>query len=163
MAAHSGPVVLAYDGQASTEVAITEAAEVLAERRAVVVVIWKQGIGLESVLVPAMSGGDLPPAELDVRTASEFDEAMSGRARQLAEHGATIAREAGFDAEGLTVADSVDVTVAETLLDVARSHDAPAIVLGSHGHGPVVGSTTRDVLRHASCPVLVRRGARAQG
>jgi nucleotide-binding universal stress UspA family protein len=156
MASHSGPTVIAYDGSPATEVAIAEAADMLSRKRAVVVVVWKQGIGLEAVVVPALNA-DLPPAELDVRTASEFDEAMSERARQLAEHGAAVAREAGFDADALAVADSVDVTVAETLIDVARSRDAPAIVLGSHGR--VLGSTTRDVIRHASCPVVIRRSS----
>jgi nucleotide-binding universal stress UspA family protein len=156
MASHSGPTVIAYDGSPATEAAIAEAADMLSRKRAVVVVVWKEGIGLETVVVPALNG-EVPPSELDVRTASEFDEAMSERARRLAEHGAGIAREAGFDADALAVADAVDVTVAETLVDVARSRDAPAIVLGSDG--PVLGATTRDVIRRASCPIVIRHGA----
>jgi nucleotide-binding universal stress UspA family protein len=159
VAAQSGHVVLAYDGSPATEDAMREAAEALSPRRAVVVVVWKRGIGLETVVVPEFTG-DLPPADLDVRTAAEFDDAMSERARRLAERGASVACEAGFEAEGLAVADVVDVTVAETLLDVARTRGAPAIVLGSHRHASL-GATTRDVIRHSTCPVLVCHGARA--
>jgi nucleotide-binding universal stress UspA family protein len=134
-----------------------DAATVLALRQAVVVVVWKQGIGRELVVAAEFSG-ELPPAELDVRTASEVDAEMGERARQLAERGAAVAREAGFDAEGLAVADELEVTVAETLLDVANSRDASAIVLGSHGHAGVVGTTTRDVIRRANRPVVVLSG-----
>ena len=160
MASHPGPALLAYDGSPATEDAMREAADVLCAPRAVVVVVWKTGLGLETVVVPEFTG-ELPPARLDVRTAAEVDEAISLRARRLAERGAAIAREAGFEAEGLAVAESVDVPVAETLLDVARSRDAQVIVLGSNGHAPVLGRTTRDVIRHATCPVVVRHGATA--
>jgi nucleotide-binding universal stress UspA family protein len=156
MATHAGPTVIAYDGSPASQTAIREAAEVLAPKRAVVLVVYKEGIGVETVVVPEFSG-DLPPAKLDLRTAEEVDREMSERARQLAEAGAELAREAGFEAEGLAVAESLDVPVAETILDVAESRDAPAIVLGSHGHGPVLGSTSRDVIRRATCPVVVRR------
>jgi nucleotide-binding universal stress UspA family protein len=158
VAADSSLAVIAYDGSPGVEHALHAAAGVLAPTRAVVVVVWKQGIGVETVVVPEFTG-DLPPAQLDVRTGAEVDQAMQERARQLAERGAALAREAGFDARGLAVADVVDVTVAETLLDVARSQDAAAIVLGSHGHGPVLGATTRDVIRRAGCPVVVLRAA----
>src|SRR4051794_29525178 len=136
-----------------------EAAEALSPRRAVVVVVWKRGIGLEAVVVPEFTG-DLPPADLDVRTAAEFDDAMSERARRLAERGASVACEAGFEAEGLAVADVVDGRVAETLLDVAGPGGAPAMVLGPPRHASL-GATTRDVIRHSTCPVLVCHGARA--
>ena len=156
MATHAGPAVIAYDGSPAAETAMREAGEVLAPKRAVVLVVYKAGIGIETVVVPEFSG-DLPPAKLDVRTAEEVDQAMSERARQLAEAGAELAREAGFEAEGLAVADELDVPVSETILDVARARDAPAIVLGSHGHGPVLGSTSRDVIKGSACPVVVRR------
>lgn len=47
------------------------------------------------------------------------------------------------------------------ILRLARELDADVIVVGSRGFGPVksalVGSTSRDVLSHADCPVLVVR------
>jgi nucleotide-binding universal stress UspA family protein len=152
----AGPVAIAYDGSPYAGQAMREAAELLSERHALVVTVWKQGIGVATVDEIADVDDDLPPGELDVRTAAELDEEMAGRARRLAEHGAALARAAGFEATSLVVAEEVDVPVAETLLDVARQRDARAVVLGSHGHNGVLGRTSRDVIRGARCPVIVR-------
>jgi nucleotide-binding universal stress UspA family protein len=69
-------------------------------------------------------------------------------------------REAGFEAEGLAVHD--EITVGRTLVRLAAERDAPAVVVGSHGHRAVrelvMGSTTQEVVRHAPCPALVVRG-----
>ena len=57
------------------------------------------------------------------------------------------------------MADDAETPVSETLLDVARERDAAAMVVGARGHGAVseviLGSTSRDVIRHAPCPVVV--------
>jgi nucleotide-binding universal stress UspA family protein len=86
---------------------------------------------------------------------------MYERARHLAEQGAQLARKAGVDAEGLAVAD--ELSVADTLLRLVEERKASAVVVGSHGHRGVrellLGSTTRDLIRHAECPVVVVRGA----
>jgi nucleotide-binding universal stress UspA family protein len=157
--AHSGPVVIAYDGTESGDLAIRESGELLAGRPAIVLVVWKEGLGFELVANPAVEG--LPPAPIDVRTAVEIDQANAERAQRAAQHGAELAREAGFDAEAQAVADDVDTPVAETITDFARERDAQAVVVGAHGHGGlsevVLGSTSRDVVRHAPCPVVVVR------
>jgi nucleotide-binding universal stress UspA family protein len=156
----SGPIVIGYDGSAAAEHAVREAGELLRGRPALVVVVWKQGLGFELLELPTATIG-LPPAQIDIRTAFEIDEAMQERAQRLAQKGAGLARTAGLEADGLAVADDVDVPVSETIVKVARERDAPAIVVGAHGHGPaaevILGSTTRDVVRHAPCPVLVVR------
>jgi nucleotide-binding universal stress UspA family protein len=158
----SGPILIGYDGSAAAEHAVREGGELLRGRPALVVVVWKQGLGFELLELPTATIG-LPPAKLDIRTALEIDEAMQERAQKLAQKGAGLAREAGFEADGLAVADDVEVPVSETILKVARERDAQAIVLGAHGHGRafemILGSTTRDVVRHAPCPVLVVREA----
>lgn len=160
MPRRAGPVLIAYDGSPASEHALRAAGELLAPRPAVVVVVHKEGIAWELVELPASTIG-LPPATIDVRTALEAEEAMRERAQRLARRGAALARDAGFDAEGLVVAEEVDVTVAETLVKVAGERDARAVVVGAHGHGRlseiVLGSTSRDVIRHAPCPVLVTR------
>ena len=75
--------------------------------------------------------------------------------------GAELAREAGFEAEGLAIADDPETPVAGTIVRVLRERDARAVVIGAHGHGGVssllLGSTSRDVIRHAPCPVVVTR------
>src|SRR3954447_1544305 len=94
----SGPVVIAYDGTASGDLAIRESGELLAGRPAIAVVVWKEGLGFELAATPAAAGG-LPVAPIDVRTAVEIDQANAERAKPAAARGAAIAREAGFEAE----------------------------------------------------------------
>src|SRR4051812_50090269 len=77
--------------------ALIETAALMTPREAVIVTVWKEGIGLRAIEPPE----HLPPAPLDVRMAGEFDQAMAERAQRLAEHGAGLAREAGLDAIGL--------------------------------------------------------------
>ena len=47
----------------------------------------------------------------------------------------------------------------QSLLELAKKRGANYIVIGSHGHSTIydmfVGSTTRGVLKQASCPVVV--------
>jgi nucleotide-binding universal stress UspA family protein len=158
----AGPVLIGYDGSPAAEHAIRETAALLGEYPALVVTVWKEGLGMEAVELPAMEVG-LPPAPIDVRTALEVEEAMAERAQRLAQRGAGLAREAGFAvAEGLAVADDVEISVAETLVDVAGERGADALAVGAHGHhgklGEVfLGSVSRDVIRRSSRPVVVVR------
>lgn len=157
---HTGPVVVGFDGSPASERALNEAAALLAPRKALVVVVWEAGRAFEMAEVSARNlAYEMPPAVLDVRTATELDLAMAETAQQLAQHGATLARDAGLDAEGLAVAD--DLTVADTLMRLAEERDAAAIVVGSHGHRGLrkllLSSTSEAVLRRSSCPVVVVR------
>ena len=158
----SGPILIGYDGSPAAEHVVREAGELMGGRPALVVVVWKQSVGFELLELPTATIG-LPPAEIDIRTALEIEESMRERAQGLAQKGAGLARDAGFEAEGLAVADDLDVPVANTIVNVARERDAQAVVVGAHGHGRaseiILGSTTRDVVRHSPCPVLVVRAA----
>jgi nucleotide-binding universal stress UspA family protein len=158
----SGPIVIGYDGSEAADHAVREAGALLSGRPALVIVVWKEGLGFELIELPAATIG-LPPAALDVHTALEIDQAMAERSQQLAQKGAGLARESGFEAEGLAIADELHIPVAETLVRVARERDAQAMVVGAHGHGRasevILGSTSRDVIRHAPCPVVVVRRA----
>jgi nucleotide-binding universal stress UspA family protein len=103
----------------------------------------------------------IPVAPIDIRTALEVDQVMLERAQQAAEQGARTARDHGLDAEGLVVAD--EITVAQTLVRLARERGAAAIVVGTHRKGAIaeilLGSTARDVIRQAPSPVVVVRDA----
>lgn len=153
---HTGPVIIGYDGSPASERAVRETGELLTGRRALVVNVWEPGTGFALIAEPT-----IPVAPIDIRTALEIDQAMAEAAQRMAQQGADLARAAGLDAEGLAVAD--DITVAETLVRLAKEHDAQCVAVGSHGHRAVrevlVGSTTRDVIRHAPCPVVVVYGA----
>jgi nucleotide-binding universal stress UspA family protein len=154
----SGPIVIGFDGSPAAEHSIREAGSLLGGRPALVVVVWTAGLGFELIELPATTLG-LPAAAIDVRTAIEIDRTESENAERLSQKGAALAREAGFEADGLAVADDAETPVSKTLVDVARERDAAAIVVGAHGHGGVseviLGSTSRDVIRHAPCPVVV--------
>jgi nucleotide-binding universal stress UspA family protein len=155
----SGPVVIGFDGTPAAEHALRESGALLGPRPALVVVVYKAGLGFELLELPSVTG--LPPAPLDIRTAVELDQILSERAQQLAQQGAQIARDVGFEADGLAVADEPETPIAETLVDIARERDAQAVVVGAHGHGRLgevfLGSTSRDVIRRADCPVVVVR------
>jgi nucleotide-binding universal stress UspA family protein len=154
----SGPVVIGYDGSPAADLALAMSAALLAPRKALVVVVWEPGVAWD-LMAPGIE-----PAPIDIRTALQIDDAVYEGARRLAERGAGIAREAGMEAEGLAVAD--ELSVANTLVRVARDRDAAAIAVGSHGHRAIreflLGSTTRAVLKHAPCPVVVVRDDRGQ-
>jgi nucleotide-binding universal stress UspA family protein len=160
----SAPILIAYDGSPSADHAIREAGRLLSGRQALVVVVYKQGVGFELEELPAVSIG-APPAPIDIRTALEVDEELAEGSQMMAQLGAELARGAGFEAEGLAVADDVDTPVAETIVNVAREQSADAIVVGAHGHSrlsqAVLGSTSRDVIRLAPCPVVIARPAQA--
>lgn len=152
-------VLIGFDGTPTSERAVREAGVLFAGRRALVVTIWEAGRAFDLALIPAR-GFELPLSNIDVRTAAEVDEAMYKEAAQLALWGAQLANNAGLPAESLAVAD--DLTVADTLVRLAKEHDAAVIVVGAHRHGRIaellLGTTSRGVIERAPCPVLVVRG-----
>lgn len=150
----SGPILFGYDGSPAADHALREAAALLGPRPALVVVVWEAGAAYAT-----LEGPMIPAAAIDLGTAALADQAMYEGARLMADRGAGLAAEVGFEAEGLTVAD--DVTVGKTLVRLARERDAQAMVIGAHGHSRLenlfLGSTSRHVVEHAPCPVLVVR------
>jgi nucleotide-binding universal stress UspA family protein len=156
----SGPVLIGFDGTPAAEHAIREGGPLLSGRTAVVMVVWKQGLGLELGALPASDVG-LPPGTVDVQTALEIDRELLRAAESQSQRGVAIAREAGLDAEPLVVADDPGAAIHETIVRVADERDAAAILIGTHGHGPIgellLGATARGVLRRANAPVIVVR------
>lgn len=151
----SGPVIIAFDGSPAAEQAIRKAAALFTPRRSIVVVVFEAGRAFEAATLSAKALE--PAAMLDVSGGFEAEKAALEAAQQLAEQGAEMARNAGLEAEGLAVAG--EVAVADTLVRVAREHDAAALVLGDHRHPEIkrltLGSTLTGLLRQAPCPVLV--------
>jgi nucleotide-binding universal stress UspA family protein len=152
----TGPVVIGYDASAASVHALLEAAALLRGRTALVVTVWKPGLGFELVALPA-SGIGLPPAPIDVSTALDVERTQFESARRAAEQAAELARQNGLDAEPLVVADDLETPIPETLLRIAQARDGAAVVVGAHAHGPILGGIARAVVREAVCPVLVVR------
>ena len=135
-------VVVAYDGSADSDRGLDWAMEYAAAR----------GLPIEVV----SSSGDLE--YLPERTATQAEQLVSGWLEQAA----TRLQESGV--EDWTTTASAGKIVPDL---IEASREAALVVLGAQGHGllggMVLGSVSQHVTRHASCPVVVVRGARAAG
>jgi nucleotide-binding universal stress UspA family protein len=145
-------ILFAYDGSESSAAAITAAGKLFAHDRrpAVVLTVW------EPLMIEAISAARFAgwiPLPLDV---SETDDRSEEQARELAEHGARLAIEAGFDARALWMADEREI--ADTIVEEATTLDVGIIVMGGHGLTGLAafyGKVSKHILRHASRPILV--------
>lgn len=154
MSAPDGPILIAFDGSAAARQAVTDAAWFAQPRRALILTVWEGALAYAMVTPsPSVSMG---PA-MDPAAALDVDHELGRRAERIAGEGAELARSLGLEAQPLAMTDGGDV--ATTILDVAREHDAAAIVVGSRGlnglRARLEGSTSKGVVKHASCPVLI--------
>jgi nucleotide-binding universal stress UspA family protein len=152
--ARSGPVLIGIDGTNDAPRVLGEAAALLAEARVLLVVVCKPGLAFEMIELPASSIG-LPPSPLDTGTALEVERSIREGAERALERSAEIARELGLDPETQVIEDEPEVPIGESLVREARRRDSRAMVVGTHARGRVLGTTTRDVVRDAPCPVLI--------
>ena len=152
-------VLIGFDGTPASVRAVREAAALFGPRPALVVTVWEAGRAFDLALIPAR-GFELPLSAIDVRTAAAVDDELYREAQQLAQWGAQLANDHGMSAEALAVAD--ELTVADTLVGLAKERNAGVVVVGAHRHARIaellLGTTTRGVLQHAPCPTLVVRG-----
>jgi nucleotide-binding universal stress UspA family protein len=137
-----GPAIFCYDGSESAARAIRLARPVLGDRHPAVVLFVHTPT--ERSLGGLGRGPDAP-----ILGAAD--------AEAIVERGVALAREAGFEAEGLQVA--ADRKTAEVIADVAQRRDADVIVMGQRGRSGVastlLGSVSRDVINSFHRPVLV--------
>jgi nucleotide-binding universal stress UspA family protein len=139
-----GPILFVYDGSALAALAIERAGRELAtDRDALVLCVWQPAdVGFEPV------------------TQRHFDADAANEVRQAAEetaaYGASLARDAGFRAEGLAVEAA---PTWKGIIHTAEEHRVSLIVLGAHRHtglvGHLLGSVAAAVVSHATCCVLV--------
>jgi nucleotide-binding universal stress UspA family protein len=145
-------MLIAYDGSESADGAISAVRGLLggASGEAVVLSVWEPLV--EQALRSVRFGGRLPV----LTDVAGFDAQSEDQARQLAEHGARRAGEAGLEARPLWVAD--ERAIADTIVDKAEELDVDLIVLGARGLTGIrafLGSVSNHVLQHARRPVLV--------
>jgi nucleotide-binding universal stress UspA family protein len=158
MSPDDGPTLIAFDGSAAARQAVAAAAALLKPRPTLVLTVWEAALAYASVAgAPDVA---MTPV-VDPSTVFEVDQALRGHAERVSNEGAELARSFGLDAEPLAVADARDI--ARTIVDVAREHEAATIVVGSRGLGGLrarlEGSTSKDVVKHAQCPVVVVHAA----
>jgi len=152
-------IVLCYDDSESSRHAIAAAAKLFPDAKAKVLHVWRS---IESTLAFRYSAAGLTGALRDA-----IDELESGgreAAEEIAQRGAQLARDAGFDAEpyALEARDRVDEAVAE----IVESWDASAVVVGSRGLGTfqsaALGGFSSGVVRRVHRPVVVVPSPRPQ-
>jgi nucleotide-binding universal stress UspA family protein len=139
-----GPVLFAYDGSTLAQLAIEQAGRQLATGRdALVVCVWQPG-----------DVGFMPTSERHFNAAAADE--VRAVAEETAEHGASLAQQAGFKAQ------SIAIEAAPTwkgIVAVAEERGASLIVLGPHRRsgivGHLLGSVSAAVVEHTACSVLI--------
>lgn len=135
------PILFAYDGSDGARRAIARAGSLFKSRRALVV----------SVVAPAPPVGIGSGPALDA-----MDAALDQETLAMAEEGARLATEQGFEAEAAFLRSE---PVWQGILDKSEEIDAEAIVLGSKGRTGLsyvlLGSVATAVSQHTKRSVLI--------
>ena len=146
-------IVVGVDGSEESRAALAWAVEEGRLRQAPVLAVhaW------EMPMMPAPTGL-VPPSVEVVGDLTELRE----DAADLVE---TMVRETAADAADVEIRPlTVEDKPVNALLDAAERNDAQMIVVGSRGHGGfvalLIGSTSDQVARHATCPVVIHRHRR---
>lgn len=147
----SRPVLLCYDGSETSRHAIAEAARLLGGGPALVLHVSQSLAAFTPGYPLAGFTGGLEAS------AAELDAEAARRGKEIAEAGAAIAREAGFDPE--PAAQIADGRVWESIVAVAADRGVSAVVMGSRGlaglKSALLGSVSNGVVHHCHVPVLV--------
>ena len=153
-----GPVLIGYDGSDGARAAVSTAARLFPARATLVVYAWSSPVQRSFVGEALLAA---PLAEIG-EVAHDVDEVFAGQAQDIADEGATLAREHGLDARGLVIESAPGAWRA--LAATARAEGAAVIVAGCRGRGAlastVLGSVSSGLVHNAEVPVLVVRGAR---
>jgi nucleotide-binding universal stress UspA family protein len=144
-------ILIAYDGSKHGRLAIAVAAERLSGPATVLHVLSP---GPRAPLATdAMTG-----AMLDQEAFAEAERQQRGRASEIAEDGARLARNAGLEAQALVVEEPTH-RIWRAICDVAEECDATMIVVGHRGGAglrtSLPGSVSRSVVAHSLRPVVV--------
>jgi nucleotide-binding universal stress UspA family protein len=139
-----------HDGSKGSAAALKAAgALVMRPVEAVVLTVW-QPVAVQLALTGAFAAG-APANE------GELDSEEAANARAVAEEGARLAREHGYDARAMLA--QADEGVARAILQVADDLDARLIVCGQRGRGLVrsalLGSVSHALSSHARRPILI--------
>jgi nucleotide-binding universal stress UspA family protein len=141
-------ILIAYDGSDDAKAAIEQSSKLFPGEPATVLTVWQRFID-----TMVRTGGGINLA-IDY---DEVDQETEKGAREKAEEGAALAREAGLDAAAHSAV--VETTVADAILAAAAAVEANVVACGSRGYTGVksllLGSTSHHILQHADLPVVV--------
>jgi nucleotide-binding universal stress UspA family protein len=144
-------ILLTYDGSASATHAIKTAHELLGDVPATVVHVWDPPVDF----LPTDPFGGLQtwsPTQV-----AELESLILERANRILGEGVTLARQAGFAAEGRL--ERTSDAPWKGILEAAEELDAKLIVIGARGHSTVeslvLGAVSNAVVHHSKRAVLV--------
>jgi nucleotide-binding universal stress UspA family protein len=144
-------ILICYDGSDDAKAAVDEAGKLFGGHKATVLTVWQP---FAEILATTTLGWGVAPGVVDTQTA---DDATRAAARRLAEEGAELARQAGFEAQPRE-SPQLD-TIATAILDEAEAVQASAIMMGSRGltglKSLLLGSVSHAVLQRADRTVIV--------
>jgi nucleotide-binding universal stress UspA family protein len=144
-------ILICYDGSDDAKAAVDEAGKLLGGQPATVLTVWQP---FAEVIAGTPLGWGIAPGVLDIE---EADTASRAAAQKLADEGAEMARQAGFNAQPREI--SQIQTAADTILAEADAIGASAIVMGSRGltgiKSLLLGSVSHAVLQRADRTVMV--------
>jgi nucleotide-binding universal stress UspA family protein len=144
-------LVLGYDGSDCSKTALARTIDLAgAMTGATVVVVYAFEFSIGYVPMGMTDSPLMMSAEFD-----DHAQLVRGYGEGQVDEAAEKLAAAGVKAEKV-VAEGRPV---EVLLDIAKTHDAAVIVVGTHGEGAVsaafLGSTALKLLHHSNVPVLV--------
>jgi len=149
----AAPALFAYDGSEGSQRALTQGAERLSTREAVVVCVWA------SVERSAGLGRLALPDEVTRQAIENLDAEAEREAQGVAEQGAAVLRDLGWSATARTRSTTTNAWAA--LLAVAEEVGAGTIVTGSRGYGTLkatlLGSVSAGLAQHSPVPVLIAK------
>lgn len=140
-------ILVAFDGSNGAEAALRKAAElaVLCDAELTVLTLYRHHSVLEGSMY--VTSAEQP---------DDIDEIMRKHAKEIAESGASIARQAGCETIRAFVKGG---PTARTIVSFSQEHENDLIVMGSRGLGSIegylLGSVSHKVTSLSQCPVLV--------
>lgn len=142
-------IVVAIDGSSTARRALREAIDLARDDRA--------ALCIAHVVDLVTLAAETPYA------LHERDEALRKPAQAILDEAASLAREAGVEAETkLLVIDKLGDRVADEIARLAKRWKADVIVVGTHGRRGAsrlfLGSVAETIVRCATTPVLLVRG-----
>jgi nucleotide-binding universal stress UspA family protein len=144
-------ILICYDGSPDAKAAIDHAGELFCNQPATVLTVWQS---FRDLLARTPSGFGINPGILDYQV---VDDESRQSAREQAEEGAELARQAGLNATSRTWCQNG--TTEAAILSAAETVGASAIVMGSRGlsglRSLLLGSVSHAVIQHADRTVIV--------
>jgi nucleotide-binding universal stress UspA family protein len=142
------PVLFCYDGSEGSRRALAAAAEWIAPGDAVALTVWAPA----SVLL-SRAGSFI----VAIPNEGEVDDQEAASAARIAQEGADLARERGYNVEARVA--ETRASVAKTIEEVADDVGAGLIVCGQRGRGAItsalLGSVSHALAEHTKRPVLI--------